>query len=280
MTADLDAVGATHPDVKLAKALLQRPVASAPGKLAVEGIWAHETLLDLGVRPRVLLLSPDDLHSERARSLADAMLGCADRAYTVSARTLARVAERDKPDGLVSIVEQPVWGPDDVTFGDGALVLVADGIESPGNLGTMVRTLDGAGGACLVMTDRRTVPHHPKAFKASHGTTLATPVVTFDAAADAAEWLRRNGFSVHLAEPEGSVPYGSARHRARVAFVVGNERYGVSPEWRALGLDRVALPMLGRADSLNAAAAAAVLLYDARARNPATGQDRMPHAPN
>jgi TrmH family RNA methyltransferase len=90
--------------------------------------------------------------------------------------------------------------------------------------------------------------------------------VTFDDTATAADWLRGHGFSVLLADAaENATPYRDVDWTGRVALVVGNERYGVSDAWRRPGYPAVAVPMLGRGDSLNAAVAAGVLLYEARA---------------
>ncbi len=92
-------------------------------------------------------------------------------------KTLARISERDKPDGLFSIAQLPVWEPRSVRLDRSSLVMVADGMEIPGNLGTLIRTVDAAGADCLVLTNRRTRQTHPKVFRASQGMVLKTPVM-------------------------------------------------------------------------------------------------------
>jgi TrmH family RNA methyltransferase len=159
------------------------------------------------------------------------------------------------------------WAPQDLTFGDQALVLVADGLETPGNLGTLIRTLDACAADALVITDRRTPVLHPKVFRASHGASLTVPYVVFADTDAAAGWLRGHDFTVLLADTaDDAVGYHDADWTGRVALVLGNERYGVSAAWRARESRAVAVPMLGRGDSLNAAVAASVLLFEARAR--------------
>src|SRR6185436_8713624 len=94
---------------------------------------------------------------------------------------------------------------------------------------------------------------------------LTTPVLTYDSIASARAALSEAGFTAYVADPAGATPYRSAGlGSGRTAVVVGSEGDGVSDEWR-VGLTRVAIPMLGRADSLNVAASAAVLLFEARA---------------
>jgi TrmH family RNA methyltransferase len=148
---------------------------------------------------------------------------------------------------------------------DARLVLVADGIEYAGNLGTLVRTADACAADALLLTRATARVTHPKAFAASRGMVLTTPVLSYRSISEARSGLASAGFTTYVADPAGATPYRSAGlGRGRTAVVDGSEGDGVSDEWRR-GLPRVAIPMLGRADSLNVAASAAVLLFEARA---------------
>jgi tRNA G18 (ribose-2'-O)-methylase SpoU len=266
-------VGTAHPAVKRALGLVR--TADPDGvRVLVEGIWAHEALLATDTPIESAWLCPEAMWSDRARDLAAAVADHAADSARISTRTLGRLVERDRPDGLVSVALPRRWGPQDLQFGDQALVLVADGLETPGNLGTLIRTLDACAADALVVTDRRTPVLHPKVFRASHGASLTVPYVVFDDTDAAAGWLHEHEFSVLLADAvEDAVGYRDADWTGRVALVLGNERYGVSPTWRARGSRSVAVPMLGRGDSLNAAVAASVLLFEARARQ---GAPRTP----
>jgi RNA methyltransferase, TrmH family len=184
----------------------------------------------------------------------------------VSAKTLERIGERGQPDGLLSVVRLPWREPELLKFGPSALVLVADAVEIPGNLGTLIRTLDAVRADALVLTNRRTRLTHPKVFRGSQGTVLTVPSVEFEALPSALGWLRAGGFRVLLADTDDATPYRSVDYSGRVALVVGSERYGISPGWYEHGFERVAVPMLGTADSLNVSVSASVLLYEARAR--------------
>jgi len=259
-------VGVGHPAIRRALGLVR---ASDPEgmRLLVEGIWAHEALLETGTPVESAWFCPEAMWSDRARELAETVAARAGEAARISARTLHRLVERDRPDGLVSVTLPRRWRPADLTFASQALVLVADGLETPGNLGTLIRSLDACAADALVVTDRRTSVLHPKVFRASHGASLSVPQVGFDDTGAAAEWLEQQGFTVHLADTAGdAVDYRTADWSGRTALVLGNERYGVSPAWRARGSRSVVVPMLGRGDSLNAAVAASVLLFEARAR--------------
>jgi len=262
---DLQQIGIGHPQIKRVLDLQRNTTTNRARLFVAEGLWAHNVLLEAGVPVEVFLWCPEASYSDEARLRAGQIAERAYRCYRVSEKTLARIAERDKPDGLVSIARQPAWAPDDVPFGDSALVLVTDGVEIPGNLGTLIRTLDACRADCLVLTNRRTRLTHPKVFRGSHGMSVRVPSVEFAEPAEAIEWLLSRGFAVYLADTAGT-HYRRTRYPDRTALVLGSERYGISKPWYEHGFERVSVPMLGVADSLNVAISASVLLYEVRAR--------------
>ncbi|WP_018350364.1 TrmH family RNA methyltransferase [Longispora albida] len=268
----LPAAGPQHPRVREARQIAANAGAGRQRLFLAEGLWAHQVLLDLGVPVEVFLWCPESGYSTEARSVAARIAGQAPEAYRISERVLERLCERERPDGLVSLVPLPAWQPGDVRLGEEALVLVADAIEIPGNLGTLLRTADACGAACLILTNRRTRLAHPKVFRGSRGMNLRVPVLEFEDPAGAQDWLRAHGFSTFLATVSpAAAPYHEVRFGGRVALVVGNERAGICPGWLGLGLPEITIPMYGRADSLNVAVSASVLLYSARAQRPIRG---------
>jgi TrmH family RNA methyltransferase len=262
-------IGLHHPRIKQLRHVVANTGSQRHHLLAAEGLWAHEVLLDLGVPVEVFLWCPEAAYSPAAQRIAGQIMAKARSAYRVSERVLARIAERERPDGMLSLVPVPGWTPDTVPLRRHALVLVADAIEIPGNLGTLLRTLDACGADCLVITNRRTRLSHPKVFRGSRGMNLRIPVLDFDHSEDAVEWLRSNGFQVYLATPgPKALSFQQIAFGRRTAIVVGNERKGITPPWFGHGFAEVTVPMLGHADSLNVAVSAAILLYAARSRQP------------
>ena len=268
-TAGVQQVGLAHPRVKQVLDVANNTAPNRERLVVAEGLWAARLVLDAGVRVRTVLWCPELAYSEDARGRAEELARRADDAFQVSARTMQRLSERGQPDGLLCLARLPRYGPydsDTVPFGSDALVLVADAVEIPGNLGTLIRTLDAVRADCLVLTNRRTRLTHPKVFRGSQGTVLTVPSVEFEQPAEAIGWLRGAGFRVLLADTDEAAHYRRVDYRGRVALVVGSERYGVSKPWYEHGFDRVAVPMLGTADSLNVSVSASVLLYEARAQ--------------
>jgi len=261
----LQPIGVHHPRLHQLVAL-QHNTAPNPRRLFVaEGLWAHEMLLATGTAIEAFFWCPEAGYSDQVVARSEQIAERAEQAYQISEKTLRRVSERDRPDGLISIARMPSWDPDTMALGESALVLVADGLEIPGNLGTLIRTLDACAADCLVLTNRKVRLTHPKVFRGSHGTSLTVPTIELETPEQTMAWLRERSFEILLADTGGSRHYRTHDYAGRTALVVGNERKGISREWYREGVEAVSIPMLGLTDSLNVAISASLLLYEARA---------------
>jgi RNA methyltransferase, TrmH family len=144
--------------------------------------------------------------------------------------------------------------------------VIADGWDLPGNLGTLIRCADAAGASGVLVVEQGFGLSHPLVLRASMGAALAMPVVAVGRRA-AQQWLRERGFRIVAADPAGSRSYRDVDYRGPLAIVVGSERRGLAQEWLAAADSIAAIPMLGSCDSLNAALAGALLLYEALAQD-------------
>ncbi len=178
-----------------------------------------------------------------------------DEGEEVSARVLAKMSYRAEPEGVLAVVEIPQRAiPQDAT-----LILVAVGIEKPGNLGAMARTADAAGADALLVGDANADPWNPNAIRASTGAVFTLPIadVTLDD-------VRALTLQKIAAVVDASNRYTDADLTRPTAFIVGAEDDGLSDEWRNAADELVAIPMRAQAsDSLNAATSAGVLLFEA-----------------
>jgi TrmH family RNA methyltransferase len=178
-----------------------------------------------------------------------------DDGEPVSGRVLAKMAYRAEPEGVIAIVE----APERELPLTGSLYLVAVGIEKPGNLGAMARSAEAAGADALVVADGRADVWNPNAIRASTGAVFTLPVV--EAALDEVAALP---VAVVAAEVGAPTRYTDADLARPVAIVVGAEDAGLGSRWLEAADARVSIPVAhGSADSLNAAAAAAVFLFEA-----------------
>jgi TrmH family RNA methyltransferase len=178
-----------------------------------------------------------------------------DGGEEVSEPVLAKMAYRREPEGVLAVVEAPAV---ELPRG-GSLYLVAVGIEKPGNLGAMARSADAAGADALVVAEGEADVWNPNAIRASTGAVFTLPVV--EATLDE---IRALNVRLLAADVRGATPYSEVDLTIPAAIVVGAEDRGLPEHWRAAADVRVSIPLHGRtADSLNAATAAAILLFEA-----------------
>ena len=194
------------------------------------------------------------------RRFADAGAGC----EPTSSAVFEKMSYRHTPDGLLGIAATPslelheLRGPQ----AEESLWLVAAGIEKPGNLGAMLRSADATGANGLLLAGPVTDAFNPNVVRASVGALFTVPLATASMAA-VGEWLDEHGIRVFAASPDAALDYAAADLRGHAAIVVGSESTGLDEEWR-VRFNAVRIPMLGRGDSINAAMAATVLLFEAR----------------
>jgi TrmH family RNA methyltransferase len=180
----------------------------------------------------------------------------------VGVHLACRLAGRAGPDGLAAIAACRSVDLSLLRPGPLARLLVLDAPELAGNLGSLVRCADAAGACGVIVAGGRLRLDHPNVIRASMGTVFSMPVAVA-APSEALDWLRDQRFGLIGAEPGAPTSYRGAQYGSRVAIVLGSERSGLRSFWRAVVDQRVAIPMLGRADSLNVGHAGALLLYEA-----------------
>ena len=218
---------------------------------AIENGWVpHEIYVDL------------DRAGEGARALALGSEERGVRVYRCVSTAFDKMSYRENPDGILAV--GPAVGRTlvDLRLAENALVLVAEKVEKPGNLGALLRTADGAGVDAVIVCNGGTDLGNPNLVRASIGTLFYLPIAAATSGA-AVGWLRDRGVRIVTTEPEADLLYTSADLTGPVAIVVGSEDEGLSEEWRREADLRVRVPMRGKNDSLNVSVAAAVLLYEA-----------------
>lgn len=176
---------------------------------------------------------------------------------------LTRLAFGDRSEGVVVVIRTPPLDLDGLPTAHDPLVVVAEGIEKPGNLGAILRSADGAGASALVVADARTDSFNPNAIRASLGTIFSVPVAQATST-ETLHWLVGHGIRPLGATVAGASLYTDADLTGPLAIVLGSEAGGLSATWQDRRVTHVRIPMHGIADSLNVSVAAAVLLYEAR----------------
>ena len=239
-----------------------------PERLFVaEGIWMNTHIISEGTEVVYLVVCPQYVYTPEAREAVRVLAERTPNRFVVSAKTFDKIAEKDKPDGVLTLAKLPSYDIADFKVDNRGIVLVIDGVEIPGNIGTMLRVADGAGVDAVFLCNRKARLTHPKLIHSSMLAVLTVPVFEFDSVDACADWLHDKGFTIYLADSRADKMYYELPYGTRTAFVLGSERYGIAREWYTKTPSLVAIPMLGKCDSLNVGVAATVLLYEASIKN-------------
>lgn len=205
------------------------------------------------------------LGSNEPGLLDDAAGNCGATIQPVTEDVFRKISYRDRPDGLIAVAPRPEWGLQRLEgqeSGVSALYLIAQSIEKPGNLGTILRTADAAGVDGVVVVDQCTDLYNPNVVRASVGTLFTVPVA--EATSDEAlEWFKQRGIRLFATSPDAKKNYNEADLSGPMAIVIGSEQYGLDGRWLESTDEQISIPMAGQADSLNVATSTAIVLFEA-----------------
>jgi RNA methyltransferase, TrmH family len=224
------------------------------GLMLVEG-WDEIVLAaSAGHVPQTLVTSPD-LATQSAPAVASDTL-------TVTPAVFEKISNRDNPDGWMAVFPVPKHSLQDIHMGEHPLVIIAESIEKPGNLGAILRTADAAAVDALLVCDARVDLYGPNVVRASRGTLFSVPVAQADNIATF-DFIRSHGMRILAATPSASLPYTSEDFRGPTAIAVGTEDEGLTDFWLERADAKVLIPMLGKVNSLNVSIATALIVYEA-----------------
>lgn len=179
----------------------------------------------------------------------------------VSDAVMAALSDTKNAQGFLAVVRQN--RETEITYKKDGLYLLLDHLQDPGNLGTILRMCEAAGVTNLIMSDDTVDVYNPKVVRATMGTIFRVPFVYVKDLSETIQELRRTGIAVYGASLEQSVDYAGLDYRDAAAFVIGNEANGLSEKTIKACTGCVHIPMQGAVESLNAAVAASVLIFEA-----------------
>lgn len=251
-----------NPKIQLVRALLGRPKERREaGSFVVEGVRLAEEALASGWGAQLVLHSPD--LSERGWAVVAGFAGQGAPVEEAAPEVLQAASDTQNPQGLLAVLplrSQPL--PENLDF-----VFIPTGVHDPGNLGTMLRSAAAAGAGGVFLPEGTADAYAPKVVRAAMGAHFRLPLVT-------AAWpeiearLERGRLKVYLADSGEGTLYSRANFRPPVALMIGGEAEGAGEAAARLAHECVHIPMPGRMESLNAAVAAGILLFEVvRQRN-------------
>lgn len=178
-----------------------------------------------------------------------------------------KITYRDNPDGVLAVGPLITGSLADLDLSENPLILVAEGVEKPGNLGALLRTADGAGADAVLVCDAATDLNNPNVIRNSIGTLFYLPVVEASSG-EAIAFLKERGIRILSAVPDATAVYTELDLAGPLAIAVGAEDQGLSSVWKNEADLNVSIPMRGKNDSLNVSVSAAILLYEAVRQRP------------
>lgn len=251
-----------NPRVKALVRLRDRRERDRTSRFLIEGFREITRALESEISIESMFICPDLYLGSNEEALVSWAEAKGAELVVLGEDAFRKVTYRDRPEGLLAVAHQFPTDLDRLEIKPDSLFLAVEGIEKPGNLGTMLRTADAAGASGVIVCDPTTDPFNPNVVRASIGCLFSIPLVV-TSSVDAIAWCRDRRVRTVATTPDTSRLIWQADLTGAVTLVIGSEQYGLSDRWLAGADEKVRIPMQGSADSLNAAMAAGVVLFEA-----------------
>lgn len=255
-----------NPRVKEIIRLREKRDRDKSNKFLIEGYRELLRFTDANRNAEELYICKELFLGENEELLISRIKNKGARIIPCSESVFRKISYRDRPDGLLAVAQQK-----HLSLGElekqlkekpNPFLVIAEAIEKPGNLGTILRSSDAVGVDALIVCDRCTDIHNPNVVRASVGTLFTVPVIEAEGQTTL-NWIKANGISILAATPSAKKEFTEVNMKQPIAIVVGTEQLGLSERWLNEATIQVRIPMCGIADSLNVAMATTLLLYEA-----------------
>jgi len=239
---------------KLIKALSQKKVRENNGLFLLEGTRLLEEAISMGVKIKYLVID------ETAENVLKINQDC--QILRLPNNLFKKVSNTVSPQGIIAVAEQVEIQLADVILNENPLVVVLNGIQDPGNLGTIIRTSAAAGVNAVLLTKGTVDLYNPKVIRSTMGSLFQVPIINGLDDNEAVKWLNHHSINIIVADLDGEEYYYSANLKGSLALVIGNENKGPDDIWRKAAYKKIKIPIPGFTESLNASVAAGIIIYD------------------
>jgi TrmH family RNA methyltransferase len=261
-----------NPKVKYFSSLRNKKKRGEEGRFIIEGIHLVEEALSKGLLERAIY-GKNLLKTSEGSALFSRMIKANIPIEEASDNIVRYLSDVETPQGIIASVKPRMSDLGSLFDVDDPLIVVACGIQDPGNLGTIIRTASAAGCSGLILTKGTADPYNEKSIRASTGSIFHLNMVKIDDIITLIPSLKRRGIKVVSGFTDAPKTYFEADYRGPTAIVIGSEGQGLPRELLGLSDESVSIPMSGNTESLNAAISAAVILYEAlRQRRTSAGE--------
>ncbi len=250
----------SNPIVKELKSLQKVKERRSHGVFIIEGLKEIEKAILSDYQLNSVYYCPDIISKDHI----DNMLGGLHKITIeeISTKVYNQIAYRENSGGLIICAQPKTTELSDLKISDNPLIIVAESVEKPGNLGALLRTADAAGVNGVIVCDPHTDIYNPNVIRSSIGSVFTTPLVLSDSSTTI-EWLKSNGIQLFCAALSASKPHYEIDFTVPSAIVMGTESTGLTSEWLKTSDQNIIIPMHGAVDSMNVSTSAAVIIFEA-----------------
>ena len=250
-----------HPSIQYIRRLQNRVARDETELFCVEGVRFIAQATAQNAPLKTLIYAPELLQGAFVRRLIATNRRRGTRCLAVTPAVLHSLTLNDDPQGIMAVARQQWRGLESVDPMQGLCWIALDTIQSPGNLGTIVRTCDAVGAAGVLLIGNAVDAYHPACVRATMGALFNVDFVR-SSARDFTAWMQSHACTLVGTSPAAALEYNAIAYRAPTVLWMGWERKGLSLEQQQMCDVMVKIPMLGRSDSLNLAVATGVMLYE------------------
>ncbi|KPU42121.1 putative TrmH family tRNA/rRNA methyltransferase [Oxobacter pfennigii] len=230
------------------------------GEFLIEGIRFIEEALISNADIKYCICS-HELKGDRAEILIKNLKDKGITVYAAEDKLMKDICDTETPQGIAAVVKQKHYD-EDLLFLNSNYTIVADRIQDPGNMGTIIRTADAAGADLIVLSNGSVDPYSPKVLRSTMGSIFHIPIILSNDINGAAERMKKSGFLIYATSLDAKSFYYDENYRGKTAVIIGNEANGVEAVLLNKADKLIKIPMPGRAESLNASVSAGIVMFE------------------
>lgn len=228
----------------------------------VEGVWCLDYLTKSKVEIISILFCEEYINNENTVNIMSQLFQRNIEIIQVSKKVFDKLSTFDGPDGFMVMARFPKWDLDTMFKKEDNHIVVLDGLETSGNIGTIIRAAEGFGVDAIFITNRKAKVTSTKTIKSAMGGCFFVPIIEWEDMKQCQEWLKKHNFDIYLTDTRAEQRYYQASYKGNIAFVAGNERFGINRNWYQNTAKLISIPMLGYCDSLNVSVATTIVMCE------------------
>ncbi|MBM7615930.1 TrmH family RNA methyltransferase [Alkaliphilus hydrothermalis] len=252
----------SNPTIKFVKGLQIKKNRMKYKQFVIEGLRFLQEALEHGVALEYILYSDSAKKIKGGDELIQQIEG-KYQMYHLPDKLMEKLSETENPQGIMAVINMPEYSLDSLSEEKELFLVVLDRIQDPGNMGTIIRTAEGAGANAVLITKGSVDPYNSKTLRATMGAVFHFPVVQVEEDEELIEFLKKNKVRMVATHLDTENTYDMIDYKGSIALIIGNEANGIQEGFVAQAEEMIKIPIVGKIESLNASVAAGVLIYKA-----------------